>query len=417
VGHAARLELISDFSMGLENCVFEGGADTAVVTVTIPTDGIYFRGCVFRNVGTGIAVALETWPGLSSHYRGVGLTDCRFENLTGPAVHVRPADPEVLSVSLDVHRTRFENCASGIDARLGPPVRLDMTADTLIACGGTAIDASLATLRMDSVWVRGSGGHGADLRLVGAAGSITGCVFEGSAGHGLAVTDDRDVTLESSEDLVIERTTSVMNGGAGIQLMQQADPPVFPFRVENNLVARNRSQGLLVLGAYLGHVQHNLAWMNDGAPFNGVLPDEVNLLEDPRFCSPGSGNFSVDATSPCAPSGPFGQIGALGVGCEAAPAGDPGAGGPTGPALISLTVPSPQRGGRLSVMAALPNSGPARVEVFDVSGRRMLSRELAPGSAKQKVELGDAATLRSGLYVVRMTQEGAAASKSVILIR
>lgn len=42
-----------------------------------------------------------------------------------------------------------------------------------------------------------------------------------------------------------------------------------------------------------------------------------NISEDPEFCDPEGGVFTIDATSPCAPanSGECGLIGALGVGC------------------------------------------------------------------------------------------------------
>lgn len=72
----------------------------------------------------------------------------------------------------------------------------------------------------------------------------------------------------------------------------------------------------------------------------------------------------------------------------------------------------------LHVMFSLPDLAPARVEVLDVSGRRVASREVhAERAGAQTVEFGEATALRAGVYLVRLTQNGRSLTRRVVLIR
>jgi hypothetical protein len=67
--------------------------------------------------------------------------------------------------------------------------------------------------------------------------------------------------------------------------------------------------------------------------------------------------------------------------------------------------PNPSRGGQLSVTFALPSSTPARLELIDVSGRRIVTRDVgALGAGPHVVALAANRALRPGLYLVRLEQ-------------
>ena len=67
--------------------------------------------------------------------------------------------------------------------------------------------------------------------------------------------------------------------------------------------------------------------------------------------------------------------------------------------------PNPSRGGQLSVTFALPSSAPARLELLDVSGRRVVTREVgALGAGPHVVALAANRSLPPGLYLVRLAQ-------------
>jgi hypothetical protein len=61
--------------------------------------------------------------------------------------------------------------------------------------------------------------------------------------------------------------------------------------------------------------------------------------------------------------------------------------------------------GRFRVSFTLPSSAPARVELVDLAGRRLLSREVGGlGSGAHQLEIGDANAFRPGMYFLRLTQ-------------
>jgi hypothetical protein len=71
----------------------------------------------------------------------------------------------------------------------------------------------------------------------------------------------------------------------------------------------------------------------------------------------------------------------------------------------------------LHVAFALPESGPARLELADVAGRSLLANDLgAPGAGVYEASLGQGASLRPGTYWLRLSQgERSAVSRVVIL--
>jgi hypothetical protein len=83
-------------------------------------------------------------------------------------------------------------------------------------------------------------------------------------------------------------------------------------------------------------------------------------------------------------------------------------------AAFALQPQNPARG-RIDVRFLLAGPEPATLDVFDVSGRRMMSREVASGSAGwHTVGLGEAAP---GLYHIRLSQAGRSLTSRVAVIR
>jgi hypothetical protein len=64
--------------------------------------------------------------------------------------------------------------------------------------------------------------------------------------------------------------------------------------------------------------------------------------------------------------------------------------------------PNPSRGGSLMVRFSLPTDAPARLELLDVAGRRIASREV--GIGQHTLDLGAGQHLAPGLHLVRLTQ-------------
>ena len=86
-------------------------------------------------------------------------------------------------------------------------------------------------------------------------------------------------------------------------------------------------------------------------------------------------------------------------------------------ALALLASPNPA-GGLWGVSFALAGDGPARLEMFDVRGQRVLSRDVgALGAGARRLEVGNAKDYPSGVYYLRLTQSGRSATSRIVFVR
>jgi hypothetical protein len=69
---------------------------------------------------------------------------------------------------------------------------------------------------------------------------------------------------------------------------------------------------------------------------------------------------------------------------------------------LALRVPNPARGA-LDVRYRLPDAAPARLELFDVSGRRLRALDVR-GIGEGTARFERLAELRAGVYVIRLSQ-------------
>ena len=91
------------------------------------------------------------------------------------------------------------------------------------------------------------------------------------------------------------------------------------------------------------------------------------------------------------------------------------------PAAVSFGIdgfrPNPAQG-QVSVVFALESASPARLELRDVAGRRVMTREVGMlGAGQHVLPLGQAAALPAGIYVLRLTQSGHEAVARAALVR
>src|SRR5262245_30259466 len=68
------------------------------------------------------------------------------------------------------------------------------------------------------------------------------------------------------------------------------------------------------------------------------------------------------------------------------------------------------------VTFALPEAGPATLELLDVSGRRVRERTVS-GLGEQTIDLGSGEPLRAGVYLIRLTQGGKSSVSRVTVVR
>ncbi len=79
--------------------------------------------------------------------------------------------------------------------------------------------------------------------------------------------------------------------------------------------------------------------------------------------------------------------------------------------------PNPTHRARLTVTFALPGASPARLELVDVSGRRVAWREVgALGAGRHTVDLAEGRRVAPGFYILRLTQGGELRTRRVLVI-
>jgi hypothetical protein len=72
----------------------------------------------------------------------------------------------------------------------------------------------------------------------------------------------------------------------------------------------------------------------------------------------------------------------------------------------------------LSVAFSLPDASPARLELFDVSGRRISAREVGTlGAGNHIVTLGDGRRLAPGTYLLRLSQATRSVTVRAVVLR
>jgi hypothetical protein len=145
---------------------------------------------------------------------------------------------------------------------------------------------------------------------------------------------------------------------------------------------------------------------NAGGDWRYCIQDQYdgvrNISVDPLFCDPEQGDFHLRPESPLANNLYCGLIGALPVGCSSSEVAE---NGPVpGRPRVWIT-PNPAPAG-CSISWQLPSAGPASIQIFNVTGRRVRSIAGLPAAAGATSwdELDDGGRpVPAGAYLVRLS--------------
>jgi hypothetical protein len=462
--------LVGDGPAVFEDCTFEGPADV-LVDANGGSDDFSFFGCHFANASTGIVFHIGYLA--DAYVGGCTFTDIAETGilLDGGGDGAPYGDCCGDGMGFGIWGSRFERCGTAVRwvgrGEYGGPAA--MGGDTILASrhDGVVIGSNRRA-SFNEVIVDGSGGSGVaivqdstdagdpwraevtnstftnnagdGLRLEGVGQSepqpwqwparshFSGSSFSHNGGAGLRVTgglwdigrcvsfDNRgdgfaiNSTLASGTSLV--GNTSVLNRGDGFRVTGPASPGDSLQFIRNNLAAMNVGAGLRVPHYAFGSLAHNDAWNNYAGQYVGpASPADSNLTIDPRFCdlSAGLTGLGLQQGAPCGADGVYGLIGARPEECANVTAVTP----PVPRALAFAVRPTVARG---SVEFVPPSSGPeGRVEVFDLSGRRIWGAEFGPrtGAVRWRGE-SDAGHARAGLYWVRFTRAGESDARRLV---
>lgn len=165
------------------------------------------------------------------------------------------------------------------------------------------------------------------------------------------------------------------------------------------------SDNLQVTGAFRVGIEFQVAGLPSIArDDDGTIHDSQNFILAEGFGWQRSSLFGV--------SGDW--IIRAGVENLLAGVGDPGA-----PALsLAPAGANPSRNGRLALAVTLPTDAPARLDLFDTSGRRVDSRDVgALGPGRHVVDFSASAARAPGIYVARLSQGHDAKSTRLAVLR
>jgi len=271
------------------------------------------------------------------------------------------------------------------------------------------------------------GNHATGGAVVGGDLLLIGCLFDGNSasaaaeppiirqGHGGGVATEARMHLIGCTLVNNAASTS----GAAVHVRAGGTATI-----ENSILAfSTAAEAVSCAGGTSAFLLCTDLYGNAGGDWVGCIAGQEgaggNFSADPLFCQPSSGNYRIDADSPCAPAGSPGQcglIGALPIGC-----GMVGIASDRTPAPISTLriVPNPVRpDGRLLWTSAV--SGPLNLRLYDVLGRLVLERDLG-GVAAGAHELpwsdvvGNDA-LRSGIYFLTLERNGTTMSATRVVV-
>ena len=435
------------------DCAFVGMPGETLV-VASRTEGLGFTRCTFDSAGVGV-----WFP--KGGYTGLSMDRCRFHRL---ALAVgAPSLPNVQLPStnkgISLQRCRWTYCDRAVSWLNGEIGGLN---DTLQYCGGAAIRARVETLVFVGLLVEDNLGTALDIELerqswegqqacvleaakflrvhgIGAwirqplpnAGdfveitnsrfeqcvtgaqvqallvNVYGCEFFANSGAGLEVTAAGDDCQLSAQ-----YNSFVANGGDGFVVAVTANGPTSYGQIHHDIFAYNVGAGVRFEAAPPETLYRNDSWSNTGGNFVGSAPDTSNFSLNPRFCDIANGMLGLAYNSPCAAIESYHRIGANDQRCGPVPTGVAPGGGITAFALR----PNPSRG---EVEFALPPSARGgRLEVFDVQGRVVWSRDVG-AEAHALRWTGDTThgPASSGLYWARFTTAGLVQTRTLIRLR
>jgi hypothetical protein len=378
-GAASNDEIVVHPGIYFENINFLGkdvqvrGSAGAEATVIDGSAGPTGHGsCVSFVSGETAAALLDGFTltgGRGSFYRGLIENDVE-DVLAGGGIYTNGASPTVRNCVIADNTAEY---AAGMLVSSGHPqvLHCDFDRNAAGSYGGGIAGPGSAPLIQDCSFTENSAGYGAaaihlflparierclfrDNRAyiaaavnaseAGADLQILDCVFIGNTAHG---SDGAAVRIHEAS-ATIEHCLFIDNSaagtGGGVFALDEGRTTVSDCTFFGNaaayggnlavhraeLVVRNCISAAATAGnglyCYLStvSVQCSDAWANVPQNYDGTpnpTGTDGNIAEDPLFCDPQAGDFTLRADSPCAPDGnpDCGLIGRDGVGCEATP--------------------------------------------------------------------------------------------------
>lgn len=387
-------QVLGPGAIGISGANSDGGVSVTGNTVFGVATGIFCIGPV-----DSIASNIVSHPnGTGIFLRGTGLVDSNLvDHAAGYGIDVDPTTSSGTRALVVQDNTVKTPASIGIRAThgLGVEQALTLLRNRVTDAGANGIDARGAPL--DVIGNTVLRGTGSGMALVNAR-NVRFNVVGRAADRGIVVASAVSPAVFSS-NTVYACTASAFDLTAAAT-----------DSVDHDIAAGNGGYGLVWHPATGPRHGCNDWYVNTLGETNGIPPGGPEFAVDPLFCNEGSDDIHLAANSPMLSAGACGLVGALGQGCAAVSVG-PGA------RVAEWTIaPQPARS---AITFARRGVDPARIAVYDVSGRLRFERRLAAGERTFVWSGADGAGARlaPGIYLVRLESAASASERHIVLLR
>ncbi|MCK4304928.1 MAG: right-handed parallel beta-helix repeat-containing protein [Candidatus Eisenbacteria sp.] len=361
--------------------------------------GSILEGVTVTQGAQGPGGAVRCWGGASPTIRDCFFTHCTASMIGGAVCFASYGTPTLTNCTFIANSTTFG----------GAVICWVDTEPTITGC----------TFIGNSAWF-GAAIECADRAHV----TVEGCTFWGNdaeRGGAVMCEEDSEVTIRNCtfhENVAYE-------GGAAVAC--EVNGHVF---LENAVLAFSTSgEAILCSSSSSATLTCCDVFGNAGGDWVGHIADQYgingNISEDPLFCDPEEGNFSLQIDSPCAPFSPPNPecdlIGAWPVGCD--PQGIEGEMVAPG-MFLEAGAPNPFSG-ETHIRCRVPSAATrtsASLRVFDGGGRRVRTLTEDVTAATAAVFLWDGtddsgAGVPGGVYFIRLVSGSEVLTGRVVLVR
>ena len=297
--------------------------------------------CTFtRNIASG-EWYVDGGGLVSLNSDGAAMSECvfsqnearsRFSMGGGACIHMATMTVTDCVFSMNLAWGTTWACGGGVycyneDDHWGPPCQFTGCTFEHNVCGGQGGGISCehtAAPLVGCAFLSNRAVTGAGAHLRDYSGTVASCVFAENvaSSHGGGINASSTSPLLSPVLSCVTFYGNVAPDGGGVRIYGSCSPSI-----ENTIIAFGQGGGAVTCRP----ADADLSLMccdvygNVGGDWEGCIADQAglygNMSQDPVFCNAQAGDFSIDASSPCAElSNPeCGLVGAFGVGCESTP--------------------------------------------------------------------------------------------------
>jgi hypothetical protein len=335
------------------------------------------------------------------------------------------------SISHNIIKDNVATRGGGIFVAGNPVIEYNLiTNNHVTVAGGGIVSYGGACVIHDNIIMENTSTHYGGAIQIETSGMVTianNIITDNTANRGGAICFHAEGMGGRLTYNLIARNTATMSSAIDFESQN------IQYFLTNNTIADNsyNTDGLNLFPYCVTTMTNNILWNNAeneiviwpdahvNVAFNDIQNydnSEVNIDDDPLFCDPENGDYSLAENSPCIGAGINGSdIGAFGIGCEATGIENGPFGLPTA-FTLEQNYPNPFNA-RTNISFSLNEPGYVVLTAFDLTGRVIETLTYGYYPAGTHVLVFNAKDLASGIYFYRLQAGQYKDTKRMLLIK